>query len=323
MSAYQTMRLLAGALVVLAAACSSDDTPAVSLTAPSLTTVAPLTALLPPGSAPPATAATTVAPSPTPPSATAAPLDDPKPTVERFVPVLTLEGGAVALDIVFVDGSRSMIEWPVTLDLVSEGVIPYGWAFIPGGSSRDFFVRPGTVDSVLERLGGADLQAEYRDGAGVMVGLWRPQEDEVDYLAFEFGNWTVLVYDYRNELQMSEEHRALWATNFHGEVTESGFLVLSADHPLQLVFAGDYPAPLNMTLHGADGEVQLTPGACEPGVMDGIDSDAFAVWCTVEANMTIQAYGTRDFQQAVADGLIVRSVVIAEPPPPPEVVDDE
>ncbi len=242
--------------------------------------------------------------------------------MERFVPVLHLEGGTLSLDIVFVDGSQTTIEWPVALDLVSEGVIPYGWAFIPGGSSRDFFVRPGTVEDVLVRLGGADLVGEYLDGTGATVGLWRPQGDEVDYLAFQFGNWSVLVYDYRDDLQMSDEHRALWATNFHGEATGEGFLVLSAGHPLQLVFAGDYPAPLSMTLHGADGDVKLTPGACEPGVIDGIDGDAFAAWCTVEANMTIQAYGTGNFQQAVAEGLVVRSVVIAEPPPPPE-IDDE
>ena len=211
-----------------------------------------------------------------------------------------------------------MIEWPATLDLVSEGLIPYGWAFISGGSSRDFFVRPGSVETVLEYLGGADLLGEYPNGTGAMVGLWRPQRDEVDYLAFQFGDWSVLVYDYRNSLQMSDEHRALWATNFHGAVTEEGFLVLSADHPLQLVFAGDYPAPLNMTMHGADGDVKLTPGACDPEVTDGIGDDAFAVWCTGDASMTIQAYGSLDFQRAVTDGLVVLSVDIAEPPPPPE-----
>ena len=233
------------------------------------------------------------------------------------MPSLPLEDGVLSLDVVFVDGSTSHVEWPGTLDLVSHGLIPYGWAFIGGGSSRDFFVRPGAIEDVLDQLGGADLVGEYPDDAGATIGLWRPANDTVDYLAFQFGGWTVLVYDYRNDLMMSDEDRALWAASFHGQESEAGFLVLTADYPLRLVFAGNYPAPLNMTLRGDDGEVKLTPGLCDPSVTNGIDSDAFVVWCNEDANMTVQAYGSRDFQQAVLNGLVIRSVVFTEPPPLP------
>ena len=303
--------LLAAAMLVLAAACSSDDTPSAPVTGPSLTAVPPI------GTLPPQTPPTTVRSSPTRPPPSTTPPGEPKPGVERFVPSLPLEDGVLSLDVVFVDGSTSHVEWPGTLDLVSHGLIPYGWAFIGGGSSRDFFVRPGTIEDVLDQLGGADLVGDYPDGAGATIGLWRPANDTVDYLAFQFGGWTVLVYDYRNDLMMSDEDRALWAASFHGQESEAGFLVLTADYPLRLVFAGNYPAPLNMTLRGDNGEVKLTPGLCDPSVTNGIDSDAFVVWCNEDANMTVQAYGSRDFQQAVLDGLVIRSVVFAEPPPLP------
>jgi hypothetical protein len=318
MNKRRSMMLLAAALFVVAAACSSDDTPAVTVTGPSLTTVPPLGTLPPPTTPPAGATTTTGGPSPTRPPVTAAPIDDPKPGVKHFVPVLPLEDGILSLDVVYVDGSVSLVRWPASIDIVSRGLIPYGWAFITGASSRDFFIRPGTIEEVLDNLGGAELLGEYPDGSGGMIGMWRPVADEVDYLGFQFGDWAVFVFDYRNTLQMSEDDRALWATSFHGEVSEDGFLVLSADYPLQLVFAGDYPEPLNMTMRGEDGEVTLTPGACEPGILDAVADDAFSAWCTEDGNMTITAYGRRDFQQVVMAEMEVVSVVIAEPPPLPE-----
>jgi hypothetical protein len=321
MNATRTLLLIA-ALAVLAAACSGgDDQPvATTIDAPVLTTVPPIDPTLTIVPDPPTP---TSDPDPPPVTVTVPPTAPPKPEPARFVPTLPLEDGVLTLDLVFVDGSTALVQWPAEIDLVGNGLIPYGWGFISGGSSRDFFIRPGDIEDVFTLLGGAELLGEYPDGNGGMVGLWRPPEDDVDYLGFTFDGWTVLVYDYRNDLAMSDEDRALWATNFHGEISEDGFLVLSADWPLRLVFAGEYPSPLNMTLRGADGEVTLTPGACEVGVLDGIADDPFARWCVDEGNMIVEAYGDRGFQEAVFDGLVVRSVVIAEPPPIPDPDEEE
>jgi hypothetical protein len=318
MNTRRTLLLLGAALFLVAAACSSDDTPAVTVTGPSLTTVPPLGTLPPSVTAPPSSSTSTLVPPPTRPPVTAAPIDDPKPGVQRFIPDLQLDNGFLSVEVVFVDGSRSLVEWHTTIDIVSHGLVPYGWAFVSGGPTRDFFVRPGPIEDVLDLLGGAELLGEYPDGSGSTVGLWRPENDEVDYLGFQFGDWTVLVYDYRNALSMSEDDRALWATSLHGDTTEEGFLVLSADHPLQIVFVDAYRTQLNMTMRGSDGEVKLTPGICEPGVLDTVGDDAFVIWCTEAGNMVVQAYGDRDFQQSVFDGFGVLSVDIAEPPPPPE-----
>ena len=317
-------RLMALAVVLLAviAACSSADEPAgPPATGPTLTTVPPLQTAPPARTTPPGGSTTTSATTPrvTNPTVTAAPIDNPKPGVERFIPTLPLEDGILSLDVVFVDGTQSIVSWPVSLDLVSGGLIPYGWAFVAGGAARDFFIRPGTVESVLGRLGGARLVTEFFDDTGRTVGVWRPEADEVDYLGFRFGNWAVLVYDYRSELRMSDQHRSIWAANFHGEETERGFLTLSAVAPLELVYAGDYPVPLHMTLRGELGEVDLTPGPCMPGDVPGPgENNAFATWCNEAGNMTVRVYGPATFQGAVRNGLEVATVEIAVPPPKPE-----
>ncbi len=317
MGAHRNVLMWGAGLVVLAGACSSDATPADPVTPP-LTPVQPLQTL------PPFTPALSAAPTtvnvpsnPTLPPVTAAPVDEPKPGVERFRPTLPLQDGRATLDAVFVDGTRAAVSWPADLDLVGQGLIPYGWAFISGGSSRDFFTRPGRVEDVINRLGEADLIDEYPDGAGGFVGLWRPEDDEVDYLGFQFGNWTVLVFDYRNTLRMSDDHRTLWATNFHGDETAEGFLVLATDLPLELVYAGDDPVPINITLRGADGEVEMTPGACQAGVITSAVGEPFATWCSENGMMTVSVYGSAEFQQAVTDGFRVGPVQIAVPPPPP------
>ena len=318
MSANRSVLMLGAGLIVLIAACASGEAPAEPATPP-LTAVRPLETLPPFTTTLPLVPTTVNLPTdPTLPQVTAAPVDEPKPGVERFIPTLPLQDGRATLDAVFVDGTRAAVSWPADLDLVSEGLIPYGWAFISGGSSRDFFIRPGSVDDVIDRLGGAELLDEYPDGAGGFVGYWRPGDDDVDYLAFQFGNWTVLVFDYRNTLQMSDDHRALWATNFHGEQTAEGFLLLAADLPLELVYAGDYPVPLNITLRGADGEVELTPGPCQAGAIIAAVGETFATWCSENGMMTVSIYGSAEFQQAVKDGLKVGPVQIAVAPPPPD-----
>lgn len=317
MSSRRSLLLLAAALFVVAAACSSSDEARVTTTGPSLTTVSPI------GTLPPPTTTTTL-PNPPPPTAspptTAAPIDDPKPGVERFVPSLPLEDGLATLEVVFVDGSRATVAWPVEIDLVSRGLVPYGWAYVLGESARDLFIRPGSIGDTLELLGGAELIDAYPDAEGTPIGLWRPPDEEVDYLAFQFGDWSVLVFDYREGFfRFSADERGLWAASLRGTTTEDGFLLLSTDFPLQLAYAGgDFPAEVSMMMRGEQGEVDLIAGPCEPGIIDQIGVGAFATWCTGGGRIKVRAFGAAAFQQTVFDSLEVRSVELADPPPLPE-----
>jgi hypothetical protein len=301
-------------LVLVAGGCSSTDAPVVTIAGPTLTAVPALDPSLVPPIRPPTTRGPTA--SSVPPPATRL-LDGPEPALDRFIPNLSVVNDKLSLDVEFVDGTTATVSWPESLDLLSRGLVPYGWAFVSGGAARNFFIRPGSVEDALRRLGTTELLGEYVDGDGQIVGLWRPISDQVDYLGFQFENWTVLVYDYRTEARMTEEHRQLWAESFHGDETDEGFLLLSADRPLQLVYAGDYPDPLRMTLRGENGEVRLVPGACQPGsISPSGDGDGVVIWCAETADMTVHAYGPVEFQRLVETGLAVENVSIAVPPPP-------
>ncbi len=65
---------------------------------------------------------------------------------------------------------------------------------------RDFVIRHGDLELALEALNGnrsRNLLAEYKGVDGSSVALWDVQgNDNVHYLGFQFGRWTVLVYDY-------------------------------------------------------------------------------------------------------------------------------
>jgi len=310
---------LALGVLVIGSACSSTADPVETVPAPLLTAVPSLDPATVPATRPPATR-TPPAPTLPPPST----VIDTQPTLDRFIPTIPISEGRLALDLEFVDGTTATVSWPATLDLVSRGLIPYGWAFIAGGTARNFFIRPGTVEDTLSRLGTTELLTEYPGANGQSIGLWRPLADDVDYLGFQFGNWTVLVYEYRSALQMSDEHRRVWASNFHGEQTATGFLRLSADRPLELVYAGDYPDPLRITMRGEDGEVRLVPGPCAPGPVEASGhSPGFVGWCVDSADMVVEASGPPEFQQLVQAGIAVEGVVIAEPPPPPEEEEEE
>jgi hypothetical protein len=82
---------------------------------------------------------------------------------------------------------------------------------------------------VLRGWGEVELLTEYPDGQEGTVGFWRT--DDTDYLAFQFGHWTVLVYDYQQAgARMSEEQRSLWATHLHGREVEGGWLFSGPTH---------------------------------------------------------------------------------------------
>jgi hypothetical protein len=148
---------------------------------------------------------------------------------------------------------------------------------------------------------------------------------------FEFGSWTVLVYDYADEgAQMSDEDRALWATNFHGREAQDGFLLLEAQAPLRLAATGEHAGPELSFWSRADDfkAVTLFPGECtryregeggfdEIEMVSGLavsrESDDFADWCIPHASMIVhvsQKPGDA-FIDDVLRGLEIRNVNLA------------
>jgi hypothetical protein len=232
------------------------------------------------------------------------------------------------MPVTFPDGTTAELVYPPKLDLSDLRVQPYSSGYGPG-FARDFLVYDKPIGDVIGSYEDAELLAEYDDGHGGTVGFWRLPPDGL-YLAFQFGSWTVLVYDYAEEgAQMSDEDRALWATNFHGRDAEDGFLILDAELPLTLARTGEHSGP-ELELWSRSGDfsaVLLFPGECTPygdEMVNGLTvdrDDEFAAWCIPHAPMTVHVYQEpRDtFIDDVLSGLEVRNVnPPAAPLPSPE-----
>lgn len=233
------------------------------------------------------------------------------------------------MPVTFPDGTTAELAYPPELDLSGLRVQPYSSGYGPG-FARDFLVYDQPFEEVIDGFEEAELLAEYGDGQGGVVGFWRLPSAGV-YLVFEFGSWTVLVYDYDGgEARMSDEDRALWATNFHGHEAEDGFLLLEAEPPLVLARAGEHAGPeLEFWSRSGDfSAVLLFPGECAPfregeGGFDHIEminglavsreSDDFANWCIPDASMTIHVYQQPGdtLIDDVLRGLEVRNVDLA------------
>jgi hypothetical protein len=273
-------------------------------------------------------------------SACAASSDTPTPTALTttlatpagdggFSPHTSMEGDSVVMPVTFPDGTTAELVYPPELDLSDMRVQPYSSGYGPG-FARDFLILDRPAADVLGEYEEGELLADYDDGHGGNVGFWQLPPDGL-FLVFEFGSWTVLVYDYADEgAQMSNEDRALWATNFHGRVADDGFLLLEAQAPLHLAVIGEHAGPELSFWSRADDfkAVTLFPGPCtryreEEGGFDEIEmvnglavsreSDDFAAWCIPHASMTVHVSQKPGdpFIDDVLRGLEVRSVSLA------------
>lgn len=257
------------------------------------------------------------------------PSEEDLPYVERFLPSTYREADKVVMPVTFPDGTTAEILYTPELELAGTSIQPYTSAGGPGGVGRDFTIVYGRAEEVLRDWGEATLLAEYSDGLGGTVGFWRLPDS--DYLAFQFGSWTVLVYDYQDSgARMSEEQRSLWATHLHGHESSDGWLVLEADPPLSLARAGEHAGPeLEFWFPGVEKGVLFFAGECAPieagggykeediENVDGLavartkatNGDWFALWCDPSVPIQVHVYGGKDetLIDAVVEGLEIRS----------------
>lgn len=250
-----------------------------------------------------------------------------------FAPATHREDGSVVIPVTFPDGTTAELVYPPALDLAGEPFRPYSSGHL-SGVARDFAIEYGAVEDVLARWGGATLVAEYRDGLGGTVGFWDLQsERDADFLAFQFGSWTVLVYDYTLEaaagVPMSDDVREQWARSLQGEEAKDGLLVLSALDPLNLAGAGEHAGPELMIGYGNPRLILLFPGRCEElrAGVGGLEEDdlveshgivmsrspGFASWCDPGGLMRVHVYQAPgdDYIDRVARGLVIRDVRLA------------
>lgn len=271
--------------------------------------------------APDRTPPTSGAPSPSP-----TPDDSPSPEPETaFRPATYREGDQTVMPVSFPDGTTAELVYPLNLKIPGpHGVVPYSSGYMPD-NARDFWIFHGSVEEVVHRFQDPELLGEYPDGRGGIVTFWHfAEEPETNWLAFQFGDWTVLVYDYAPGSAgppMTEEERRMWARTLLGHQTRDGFLVLEALPPLDLATAGDHAGPeLQLDAHVAG--VTLYAERCEPyDEQAGFDeeklvrvgglvvdrSQGFAAWCDPDTGINIHVTGSREFIDQVIEGLDIRN----------------
>ena len=226
-----------------------------------------------------------------------------------FVPGTYRDGDLTVLPVRFPDGTRAELRHPPGLRLAELGVEPYSSGAL--GVARDFAVRHGTVADVMAGLNGTRLRT-YPSGAS----YWATRGGHARrYLAFQFGQWAVLVYDYpRGSAAMTPAQRAAWARSLRGRETRRGFLRLIGRGRLRLAEAGEHAGPeLSFGSPGGRRWVALYPGRCRP-IPDAdrrvggkrVSWDGrFASWC-VSRDLRAHARGRRRFVFRLVRGLEAR-----------------
>jgi hypothetical protein len=222
--------------------------------------------------------------------------------IDRFSPPIQQEGDTTVVSLTFLDGSSVELLMPATLDISSRGLSVYSVGQIKR-FARDFWIFPAPLDQVLLAFHCPRAINVYKDGAGEVIGLWRfPADPEIDYLAFPFGEWTVLVYDYRvlRDARMTNRVRKLWATSLTGRETDDGFLVLTARPPLRLAAPASRYKP-TLTLFGKDGKVELIGNYCPPQRQRRV-----SYWC-LDGHVTVKPLGSKKFAQTLRRVLDLRA----------------
>jgi hypothetical protein len=204
-----------------------------------------------------------------------------------FVPATHREGERAVLPLTFPNGTRATITYPHDLGIAELGVRPYGSAALRR-ESRDP-ERAGTV--------GRDFLILYDSGGETHVP---------NALRFEFGHWTVEVYDYvaGTPAAMTADERRTFQASLHGRETDDGFLVLEATPPLTLAQAGEHAGPaLEFGMSRRAPWLLLFLNPCGPKAES--TSRGFASWCLSDS-IIAHAYGGRRFIAAAVAGIELR-----------------
>ena len=234
----------------------------------------------------------------------------------RFVPPFTTSANATTMLLRLPDGRGFALTYPKSLDLSQFTVTAGGqvdWAVHSGAlTCCSEYVAPyyGSVSSVF---GGKPL-AEYRGAHGQVVPYFAGTQERfpllypnMDYLAFHFGPWVVLVGDMVHSsywtARMTNSERSTWARDFDAHIVSGGYLVLRPHSPLT-VSRGAFDIVL--THDGSSLEIS-GPNACSPVQSSPMLSAGIGSWCDPHSNARIAATGSSDFV-ATASGLHVKSL---------------
>jgi hypothetical protein len=169
------------------------------------------------------------------------------------------------MDIRLPDGRGFALSYPQALQLSSYHLTLGGEVNWPVVSGRftccDEYAVPhyGTIGSIFAGRplavyrGAHGEPVPYYGGAQASTSFTYP---DMDYLAFTFGHWVVLVEDMGHTsyytARMTNAERAIWARSFDAHVTKGGYLVFAPRSPLHLYRGA---RTIDIILHGDSGNL--------------------------------------------------------------------
>lgn len=248
-----------------------------------------------------------------------------------FYPESRMENGYAVMPLVFVDGSSATAVAPSHLGIQDMSAVINTSGGL-GGVDRTMAFRYRNGSSLM---GEGPLES-YEGVDGTTVEVWEPIDHPAGcpFLVFRFGGWFAGVRTCQDELTESQKRE--WARLLSGDVTDGGFLVLSAHAPLRLQETGGHEGPEMIIGMGRANWIELEPGRCDPqtvandgdirtmsdgtrvsfnqigGGNNSYDYDWSASWCE-DGLMRVQVeYAYENFAKAAAEGFRLRDVVLAD-----------
>jgi hypothetical protein len=240
-------------------------------------------------------------------------LTDPRGEVlepDPFIPQgAERDGDLIRLPVVFPDGARVTLVYPIPLDLATLGVQP-DVTYVFDGRYQGPIVflhdRDASIRRFVEGTDPVALIDSYRS-----IEVWAARGNDVDrrfWVRLTLPSWTVLVPI--EERGLAEE----MAASLDVIETETGFPVIEAsgDAELSVGFGeaggaqlafGDALAEPDM-MSKLDAQIFLSPDGCTPAT-DSEFPRGYGSSCLGDGNLFASIYGDREFVTSVIDGLRV------------------
>ena len=237
---------------------------------------------------------------------------------EPFIPTgAERDGDRIRLPVVFPDGSRATLVYPIPLDLATRGVQP-DVAYIFDGRYQGHIVFLHDPDASIARFVDPDGPQMLINSSSGGLHLFRGRGDEPPYwLRFELPSWTVLV-PIEDPMPQRAVERAALALEVAGSLTvretASGFPVIETPGNAELaegfgeaggaqLAVGDAAAEPDMVSQ-LDATIFLSPDGCDPATAEPF-SGGYGSICLGGGAVFGSIFGHREFGMDVSEGLLV------------------
>lgn len=217
------------------------------------------------------------------------------------------------MPVTFPDGSSADLIHSEDLPLSRFVTAAWTWGRLPGCCWRDIRIRRADDGVTRPEFGVTGQPVKTFEGAdGSEVGLWRAPGHTTRYnLVFVFGAWMVAVASDNGGEQMNDAQLATWARSLHGRVARTGFIVLSAQNPLELADTGDAAGPeitFDDALPGQPRIISIIPGKLKETTPPQDIPRGFRSWVADEGFARVHAQGDEVFLKDLPRRLQVTNV---------------